>query len=82
MWLPSLRLGGDPPPLFFLPLSISHIILWEQLQGVFVGGAENLPGFIARRAIPGTTIVVDPCAAILVLLVTALLCIGIREVHC
>ena len=80
MQLPSLRLGGEPPPLS--SPTYSHIILWGQLQGVFVGGAENLPGFIVRRAIPGTTIVIDPCAAILVLLVTALLCVGIREVHC
>jgi hypothetical protein len=53
MRLPSLRLGREsPPPL--LPLTLSHIILRGQLPGVFVGGAENLPGFIVRRAaIPG-----------------------------
>ncbi|XP_042392693.1 cationic amino acid transporter 2, vacuolar-like isoform X2 [Zingiber officinale] len=43
------------------------------------GGKDSLPSFLARIQIPGTDIVVDPCAAILVLLVTALLCIGIKE---
>uniref|UniRef100_A0A7I4FAX4 Cationic amino acid transporter C-terminal domain-containing protein n=1 Tax=Physcomitrium patens TaxID=3218 RepID=A0A7I4FAX4_PHYPA len=47
--------------------------------GVFVGGEENLPWLLMRQTIPETEIVVDPCAAFLVLVVTALLCIGIRE---
>lgn len=50
------------------------------VQGVFVGGEENLPWLLMRQTIPETEIVVDPCAAFLVLVVTALLCIGIREV--
>ncbi|XP_014491175.1 cationic amino acid transporter 2, vacuolar [Vigna radiata var. radiata] len=42
-------------------------------------GKENLPVFISRYHISGMDIVVDPCAAILVLLVTGLLCLGIKE---
>ncbi|KAG0606039.1 hypothetical protein M758_9G108400 [Ceratodon purpureus] len=47
--------------------------------GVFVGGQEHLPWFLIRRTIPGSGIIVDPCAAFLVMIVTALLCLGIRE---
>lgn len=47
--------------------------------GVFVGGEEQLHWLLIRRLIPGTEIIVDPCAAFLVLIVTALLCVGIRE---
>ncbi|CAM8980844.1 unnamed protein product [Rhodiola kirilowii] len=43
------------------------------------GGEEHLPYLLARYTIPGLGVVVDPCAAILVFIVTALLCIGIRE---
>ncbi|KAL9251016.1 Cationic amino acid transporter 2, vacuolar-like protein [Drosera capensis] len=43
------------------------------------GGENSLPIFLARQTIPGLDIVVDPCAAILVLVVTGLLCIGIKE---
>ncbi|KAF6156569.1 hypothetical protein GIB67_000034 [Kingdonia uniflora] len=43
------------------------------------GGEGSLPVFLARVRIPGLDIVVDPCAAILVLLVTGLLCVGIKE---
>ncbi|XP_039683984.1 cationic amino acid transporter 2, vacuolar isoform X2 [Medicago truncatula] len=43
------------------------------------GGLDNLPFFLSRQHIPGIDIVVDPCAAILVLLVTGLLCLGIKE---
>ncbi|CAA2955970.1 cationic amino acid transporter 2, vacuolar-like [Olea europaea subsp. europaea] len=43
------------------------------------GGADSLPSFLARQTIPGLGIVVDPCAAILVFLVTGLLCVGIKE---
>ncbi|KAG6502762.1 hypothetical protein ZIOFF_035050 [Zingiber officinale] len=43
------------------------------------GGKDSLPSFMARIQIPGTDIVVDPCAAILVLLVTTLLYIGIKK---
>ncbi|XP_011079112.1 cationic amino acid transporter 3, mitochondrial-like [Sesamum indicum] len=43
------------------------------------GGPNSLPSFIARQAIPGFGVVVDPCAAILVIVVTGLLCVGIKE---
>lgn len=43
------------------------------------GGPDSLPSFLARQTIPGVGIVVDPCAAVLVFLVTALLCVGIKE---
>ncbi|GAB4834080.1 Carnitine O-acetyltransferase mitochondrial [Ancistrocladus abbreviatus] len=43
------------------------------------GGENSLPVFLARQTIPGLDIVVDPCAAILVLIVTGLLCFGIKE---
>lgn len=39
-----------------------------------------MPFFLARVQIPGTDVVVDPCGAILVLIVTGLLCVGIKEV--
>ncbi|CAN1246087.1 Cationic amino acid transporter 4, vacuolar [Linum grandiflorum] len=47
---------------------------------LFFGGQENLPSLLARHSIPALGIVVDPCAAILVLIVTVLLCMGIKEV--
>ncbi|CAI9779625.1 unnamed protein product [Fraxinus pennsylvanica] len=43
------------------------------------GGPDSLPSFLARQTIPGLGIVVDPCAAILVFVVTGLLCVGIKE---
>lgn len=43
------------------------------------GGKDSLPFFLSRREIPGLDIVVDPCAAILVLAVAGLLCVGIKE---
>ncbi|PON36558.1 Amino acid/polyamine transporter [Parasponia andersonii] len=46
---------------------------------LFFGGEDNLPTFLARHTIPVVGIVVDPCAALLVIIVTVLLCIGIKE---
>uniref|UniRef100_A0A0D6R5L2 Cationic amino acid transporter C-terminal domain-containing protein n=1 Tax=Araucaria cunninghamii TaxID=56994 RepID=A0A0D6R5L2_ARACU len=46
---------------------------------LFFGGEDNLPAFLVRRQFFNTDIIVDPCAAILVLIVTALLCAGIKE---
>ncbi|CAK9166564.1 unnamed protein product [Ilex paraguariensis] len=43
------------------------------------GGADSLPAFLARHYIPGLNVVVDPCAAVLVFVVTGLLCVGIKE---
>ncbi|XP_061356756.1 cationic amino acid transporter 4, vacuolar-like isoform X3 [Gastrolobium bilobum] len=46
---------------------------------LFFGGEDNLPLFLARHTLPGLGVVVDPCAAVLILLVTVLLCLGIKE---
>ncbi|PSS01682.1 Cationic amino acid transporter 2, vacuolar like [Actinidia chinensis var. chinensis] len=43
------------------------------------GGADSLPVFLARHSLPGLDIVIDPCAALLVFVVTGLLCVGIKE---
>ncbi|GMI85463.1 cationic amino acid transporter 2 [Hibiscus trionum] len=43
------------------------------------GGENNLPSFLARQHFPGLDIMVDPCAAVLVLVVTVLMCFGIKE---
>ncbi|KAG7575937.1 Peptidase C19 ubiquitin carboxyl-terminal hydrolase [Arabidopsis thaliana x Arabidopsis arenosa] len=45
----------------------------------FFGGLDKLPVFLARQTIPGVGIVVDPCAALLIMIVTILLCFGIKE---
>ncbi|WOK99460.1 hypothetical protein Cni_G08172 [Canna indica] len=46
---------------------------------LFFGGEDSLPWFLARVHIPGLGVLVDPCAAVLVLVVTGLLCLGIKE---
>ncbi|KAL3573861.1 hypothetical protein D5086_024474 [Populus alba] len=46
---------------------------------LFFGGQDSLPFFLARQHIPGFDVLVDPCAAVLVLVVTGLLCVGIKE---
>lgn len=43
------------------------------------GGSDRLPAFLSRQYIPWLDVVVDPCAAILVLIVVGLLCMGIKE---
>ncbi|EPS72796.1 hypothetical protein M569_01961, partial [Genlisea aurea] len=43
------------------------------------GSPDSLPWFLSRQTLPGVGIVVDPCAAVLVFLVTGLLCVGIKE---
>ncbi|XP_073286797.1 cationic amino acid transporter 2, vacuolar-like [Primulina huaijiensis] len=43
------------------------------------GGPNSLPSFLARQTIPGLDIVVDPCATVLIFVVTGLLCAGIKE---
>ncbi|CAI9270943.1 unnamed protein product [Lactuca saligna] len=44
---------------------------------VFFGGPDKLSAFLTRPTILG--IVVDPCAAVLVFIITGLLCTGIKE---
>ncbi|XP_062003296.1 cationic amino acid transporter 4, vacuolar isoform X1 [Rosa rugosa] len=46
---------------------------------LFFGGLDNLPAVFARHTIPVIGVVVDPSAAVLVLIVTFLLCTGIKE---
>uniref|UniRef100_A0A0E0MPR5 Cationic amino acid transporter C-terminal domain-containing protein n=1 Tax=Oryza punctata TaxID=4537 RepID=A0A0E0MPR5_ORYPU len=46
---------------------------------LFFGGPDSLPWFLARHELPWFDVVVDPCAAFLVFVVTALLCKGIKE---
>ncbi|CAI5469617.1 unnamed protein product, partial [Closterium sp. Yama58-4] len=44
-----------------------------------LGGPDSLPFILARLPVPGTSVVLDPCAAIMVAAVTALLSAGIKE---
>nr|XP_043608302.1 cationic amino acid transporter 2, vacuolar-like isoform X2 [Erigeron canadensis] len=46
-------------------------------MALFFGGQDGLPSFLARPTILG--IVVDPSAAVLVFIITGLLCTGIKE---
>ncbi|KAK9072740.1 hypothetical protein SSX86_009175 [Deinandra increscens subsp. villosa] len=46
-------------------------------MALFFGGQDNLPAFLARPTFLG--IVLDPSAAILVFIITGLLCTGIKE---
>ncbi|KAJ3685905.1 hypothetical protein LUZ61_015069 [Rhynchospora tenuis] len=48
---------------------------------LFFGGQDSLPSFMARHTLDlfGSEVVVDPCAAVLVFVVTGLLCFGIKE---
>ena len=56
------------------------LILTLCFQALFFRGADSLPWILARHEIPWLDVVVDPCAAFLVFLVTGLLCVGIKEV--
>ncbi|PKA66071.1 Cationic amino acid transporter 2, vacuolar [Apostasia shenzhenica] len=46
---------------------------------LFFGGPDSLPWFLGRVRVPGLDLVVDPCAAVLILIITGLLCVGIKE---
>ncbi|CAI9285190.1 unnamed protein product [Lactuca saligna] len=46
-------------------------------MAVFFGGPDKLSAFLTRPTILG--IVVDPCAAVLVFIITRLLCTGIKD---
>nr|DAD29136.1 TPA_asm: hypothetical protein HUJ06_030604 [Nelumbo nucifera] len=46
---------------------------------LFFGGEDHLPAYLARVYISRLDLVVDPCAAVLILIVTGLLCVGIKE---
>lgn len=67
--------------LFYLQSLIdSHHSSLSLIQALFFGGLDKLPDFLARHTIPVIGVVVDPSAAVLVLIVTFLLCTGIKEV--
>jgi len=61
------------PYAYFDKLSLSF-------QALFFGGPDSLPWILARHQLPWFNIIVDPCAAALVFIVTVLLCVGIKEV--
>ncbi|GAV83568.1 LOW QUALITY PROTEIN: AA_permease_2 domain-containing protein, partial [Cephalotus follicularis] len=46
---------------------------------LFFGGEDKFPAFLGRHTFSELGIVVDPCAAALVLIVIALLCTGMKE---
>ncbi|CAE5966089.1 unnamed protein product [Arabidopsis arenosa] len=49
-------------------------------EASFFGDLDKLPVFLARQtSIPGVGIVVEPCAALLIMIVTILLCFGIKK---
>ncbi|KAI3793684.1 hypothetical protein L1987_36304 [Smallanthus sonchifolius] len=57
-----------------------RLILYKAHEfALLFGGPDSLPAFMARHYVPGLGIVVDPCAAMLVFVVTGLLCVGIKE---
>ena len=66
--------------IYLFHLSWFKPLISSVFQALFFGGQDNLPSYLARHSIPGLGIVVDPCAAVLILVVTLLLCIGIKEV--
>ncbi|XP_010693893.1 cationic amino acid transporter 2, vacuolar isoform X2 [Beta vulgaris subsp. vulgaris] len=46
---------------------------------LLLGSGDSLPTLLQRHYISALDVVVDPCAAILVIIVTMLLCLGIKE---
>uniref|UniRef100_J3LR85 Cationic amino acid transporter C-terminal domain-containing protein n=2 Tax=Oryza brachyantha TaxID=4533 RepID=J3LR85_ORYBR len=46
---------------------------------LFFGGPDSLPSILSRHQLPWFDVIVDPCAAALVFIVTVLLCVGIKE---
>ncbi|KAJ8435244.1 hypothetical protein Cgig2_015647 [Carnegiea gigantea] len=46
---------------------------------VLFGSVDSLPSFLARQYILALGVTLDPCAAILIIIVTLLLCLGIKE---
>jgi len=74
----SIKCNKDIAPLFLRFFPPSYIRFCCTFQALYFGGEENLPLFLARHGVFG--IVVDPCAAALVIIATILLCCGIKEV--
>ncbi|KAK9209222.1 hypothetical protein WN944_001586 [Citrus x changshan-huyou] len=50
-----------------------------QVVGHLLGVPIIIHTYVLDKEIPGLDIIVDPCAAIIVLFVTGLLCVGIKE---
>ena len=76
---------GISPNLVMLSIKFSLqtselFIIRPFFQALFFGGQDKLPFFLEQVHVKGLDTPVDPCAAILVLIVTALLCLGIKEV--
>ncbi|XP_057539239.1 cationic amino acid transporter 3, mitochondrial-like isoform X1 [Amaranthus tricolor] len=46
---------------------------------LLLGSSDSMPTFLSRQYIPALDVIIDPCAALLVLIVTMLLCLGIKE---
>ncbi|CAH1420285.1 unnamed protein product [Lactuca virosa] len=63
-------------PIYKECISLFLLMCWR--RAVFFGGPDKLPAFLTRPTILG--IVVDPCVAVLVFIITGLLCTGINEV--
>jgi hypothetical protein len=64
--------------------ALNHRVWFNELslffQALFFGGQDSVPWILARHQLPWFDIIVDPCAAALVFVVTVLLCVGIKEV--
>ncbi|GAY67012.1 hypothetical protein CUMW_253340 [Citrus unshiu] len=64
----------------FIHMCWRRVVDWLALILEYtIGGLCILPFFLAHQEIPGLDIIVDPCAAIIVLFVAGLLCMGIKE---
>lgn len=70
----SIKLSLHRSDLFITRSSVTFF------QALFFGGQDKLPFFLAQVHVNGLDTPLDPCAAILVMIVTALLCLGIKEV--
>ncbi|XP_021756012.1 cationic amino acid transporter 2, vacuolar-like isoform X2 [Chenopodium quinoa] len=46
---------------------------------LLLGSSDRLPSYLSRQYILALDVVVDPCAAILIIIATVLLCFGIKE---
>ncbi|XP_019093276.1 PREDICTED: cationic amino acid transporter 2, vacuolar-like [Camelina sativa] len=62
-----------------LCVTLLIVIVCTGSSALIFGGEDGLPAILARHQIPGLDVVVDPCAAVLVFVVTGLLCMGIKE---
>lgn len=60
------------PTVIFFPFT--------SLQALLFGSKDSLPAFLSHYYIPFLDITVDPLAAVLIIIVTGFLCLGIKEV--